>query len=540
MKNKITLLLLIIFVVIGATLRFFKLGEIPDSLNWDEVSWGYNGYSIWQTGRDEHGELFPLSFKAFGDYKQPVYVYLNALSIGLFGLNAFAVRFPSAFLGVLSIIITYLLVKELRSANTVALISAGLVAVSPWSIQFSRIAYEANVGQFFVLLGVWLFVKGLNMKNWILLCVSTIPLAISSYTYHSEKIFTPILFGGLVVFGFPFFIQHIKKALLVILLFIVLILPWVIDSRTTARGRSVTFLSNQTQLLTNSIEKLHYEQEQELFLGKLFYNRRIVYFTKYIDNYLAHFDPNFLFVKGDDARHHAPGMGVLYIVSLPFIIAGMIVLLRLKSKETFLIFLWFFLAPVAAALAINAPNASRSLIILPTWQLFGALGIVQIVNLINKSQHMRLAIIAIAILYSANILYFIHQYFVHTNTDMQQYWQYGYEQAVKFVHTQTLSKNIHFDESIEQGYIFYLFHTAYPPEEYMRKGLTFVSSDCYALDAIKFGSCKDLVYQPGDLLITRHQDYDAKFLPLAVFPTQDKQVTISVLEYGKQSSIAHF
>ena len=109
-KQKILLLLIIL---IGIFLRFYRLGDVPSSLNWDEVSWGYNAYSITQTGKDEHGASFPLSFQAFGDYKQPVYVYLAAVSVKLFDLNPFSVRLPSAVLGSATILFVYLLVAEL-------------------------------------------------------------------------------------------------------------------------------------------------------------------------------------------------------------------------------------------------------------------------------------------------------------------------------------------------------------------------------------------------------------------------------------------
>ena len=80
-------------------LRFYKLGEIPLSLNWDEVSNAYNGYSILKTGRDEYGSLLPLTNRSFDDYKPPIYMYLNAITVGILGLNAYAARLSSAFFG---------------------------------------------------------------------------------------------------------------------------------------------------------------------------------------------------------------------------------------------------------------------------------------------------------------------------------------------------------------------------------------------------------------------------------------------------------
>ena len=93
---------LIFIFLIAAALRLFALGSNPPGLYWDEVSLGYNAYSILKTGHDEHNRFLPIdTFKAFGDYKPPGYIYATVPSIALFGLNNFAVRLPSALAGTL-------------------------------------------------------------------------------------------------------------------------------------------------------------------------------------------------------------------------------------------------------------------------------------------------------------------------------------------------------------------------------------------------------------------------------------------------------
>ena len=68
--------LLILALIIGSFLRLYQLGLIPNALTWDEAAVGYNAYSILKTGRDEYGELLPIIFKSFGDFKPGLYVYL--------------------------------------------------------------------------------------------------------------------------------------------------------------------------------------------------------------------------------------------------------------------------------------------------------------------------------------------------------------------------------------------------------------------------------------------------------------------------------
>src|SRR3990167_393103 len=155
--NKTVLLGFII--VLASFLRFYNLGVNPPSLTWDEVAWGYNAYSLGIDGKDEHGRFLPLNYlESFGDFKPPLYAYLDVIPVKIFGLNEFAVRFPSAILGSLTVLLTYFLTKRIfwqsERKNLYGLTSAFILAISPWHIMLSRAAFEANVATFFIVLGV--------------------------------------------------------------------------------------------------------------------------------------------------------------------------------------------------------------------------------------------------------------------------------------------------------------------------------------------------------------------------------------------------
>src|SRR3989338_6145695 len=140
-------LILILIILLAAFLRFWQLGENPPSLTWDEAAWGYNAYSLGIDGRDEFGRFLPLNYlESFGDFKPPIYAYLDIIPVKLFGLNEFAVRFPSAFFGVISVLVSYFLTKRIfynsKSSQIYALVTAFLLAISPWHINLSRAAFE--------------------------------------------------------------------------------------------------------------------------------------------------------------------------------------------------------------------------------------------------------------------------------------------------------------------------------------------------------------------------------------------------------------
>ena len=107
-------LFLISIVLLAAFLRFYQLGINPPSLTWDEAAWGYNAYSLGINGKDEFGRFLPYDYlESFGDFKPPMYAYLDIIPVKLFGPSEFSVRFPSAFFGVLTVLLTYFLVKRI-------------------------------------------------------------------------------------------------------------------------------------------------------------------------------------------------------------------------------------------------------------------------------------------------------------------------------------------------------------------------------------------------------------------------------------------
>ncbi len=194
--------ILLAIIILASFLRLYKLGSYPPSLNWDEASLGYNAYSILKTGYDEHGKFMPLTnFGAFGDYKPPLYIYATVPSIAIFGLNEFAIRLPSAFFGILTVILTYLIAKKLFGDLSleignwkleIAALAAFFLAISPWHLQFSRAAFEANLGLFFSLLGIYLFLKFATGKPWWIL-PSVLSFVAGMYTFTGQRLFAPFI-----------------------------------------------------------------------------------------------------------------------------------------------------------------------------------------------------------------------------------------------------------------------------------------------------------------------------------------------------------
>ncbi|MBU1085769.1 phospholipid carrier-dependent glycosyltransferase, partial [Patescibacteria group bacterium] len=148
---------LILIIILASVLRFYNLSSNPPSLSWDETAIGWNAKSIFHTRRDEYGTRLPLVFKSFGDYKAPLYIYLTAPIVGLFGLNMITIRLLSVLAGISAVVVLYLLTEELTKNQIVALTTAFLLAITPWSVMLSRGAFEQNLALLFILLNIYFF-----------------------------------------------------------------------------------------------------------------------------------------------------------------------------------------------------------------------------------------------------------------------------------------------------------------------------------------------------------------------------------------------
>src|SRR5689334_2458739 len=85
----------------------------PPGFYIDESSIAYNALTISRAGADEYGESFPLYFRAFGDYKNPVYVYALASLFRVTGPSVTAARLLSAWLGALAALLLGLLAARM-------------------------------------------------------------------------------------------------------------------------------------------------------------------------------------------------------------------------------------------------------------------------------------------------------------------------------------------------------------------------------------------------------------------------------------------
>ena len=345
--RKINLFLFLI-LVLAVFLRFFQLGQNPPSLTWDEAAWGYNAYALGIDSKDEFGKFLPITYlESFGDFKPPVYAYLSVLPVKIFGLNEFSTRFASALLGSLTVFLTFLLTKDLFSDGTrkedryvkLGLTASFILAISPWHILLSRAAFEANVATFFIVLGVYLFLRAKYIP-W-LLPLSVISFVISMYTFNTARIVVPILLVGLLIKCIKNFLKFKKQLLASFVIGVAIVVPlllFLVTPQAKLRFQEVNIFSD-----INVIERINQETKNDYnsVWSKIIHNRRFAYTVEYLRHYFDNFNPSFLFIKGDgNPKFSVQDVGQMYLWEIPFFIAGIFLLIRKKEGGWWLVFYW--------------------------------------------------------------------------------------------------------------------------------------------------------------------------------------------------------
>lgn len=464
---------LISIILISIVLRFWQLGQNPPSLSWDEVAWGYNAYTLGIDGKDEFGRFLPFDYlESFGDFKPPVYAYVDIIPIKIFGLTAFAARFPSALFGVLTVFATYFLVKRIfdtsKRKEYYALFTALFLAVSPWHIMLSRGAFEANVVTFFLVTGVWAFLAGLEKKKW-LLFVSVIMFVLSLYTFNTPRIVTPLLVLGLAIGFRKELLMQWKRVLFACLLGIVLVLPTVpflLSPQASLRFKEVNIFSD-----FSVIERTNQEigNDNNAWWSKIIHNRRLVYGVSYIEHYLDHFNPSFLFIRGDvNPRFSTQDVGQLYLWDLPFFFIGIFFLFRKREGRWWIVPLWILIGIIPAATARETPHALRIETTLPMFQLLSAYGFTLFLFSLKK----RSALLGSILLFflGLNVLYFLHGYFVHYPKEYSQEWQYGYKESISYVKSVSDQYDaVYMTTELGRPYVYYLFYLPVHPSDFRAK-----------------------------------------------------------------------
>jgi len=515
------LIILGIVFIFGFILRLVFLSSIPGGFTPDEASQGYAAYSLLKTGKDEWGLSWPItSFRAFADFRAPLQTYLMIPGIAVFGLNEFSTRLPSAIFGSFAIILIYFLAKTLfPNKEKIAIFAALFLAISPWHLQFSRMALEANFASFFFTGGLLFLIKGL--KNPKILILSAIFFGFDLYSYLAAKIFIPLfILGTLLIFKDE--LNQIKLKYLAIFLGILTIFgtPIYFDSffgPGNIRGKDL-IITNFSKENLDEISKIQYLSPLNQFspvVSRILNNKLTFTLDTFYKNYLSYLSPSFWFAESGREVSYAiiPGTGLLYFWMIPLLFYGIYCLAKRRDKISLLFLLWLIIGIIPAAITKEGYRPNRAGSLMTLFELISAFGLINLLtNFKNLNKRLPKTFLGIIILVS--FVFYLNNYFF--------VWKIKYPSAMSFGFRDLVAKVDKYQDNFSkviidkgnQSQVFFAFYNKINPIEYQyyskqwwpiikNDGLLFLDMmNSYTLNKYTFrtfDSSVDLV--PGNLVI---------------------------------------
>ena len=188
MINRISKYIFLVFLALVAIYFFFyKLNSVPPGAYVDETLHGYSAYSILETGKDEYGKAFPIVFRLYGSYNEPLYIYLTTLPIKLWDLNIFSVRFMAALSGMATVFVIYLFLRSLKISTLGSL----FFSITPVVVFQGRVGYEVSLAFFLFCLGSLFLWFSIKSAKWII--PGFFVLSLSTYAAYAERFTVPFL-----------------------------------------------------------------------------------------------------------------------------------------------------------------------------------------------------------------------------------------------------------------------------------------------------------------------------------------------------------
>lgn len=210
---------ILLLILLFSFLIFYRIDWLTLA-NWDEAWYGSIARNIAQTGNfmkmNWNGKIYY--------HHPPLGFMLMALSIKLFGITEFAVRFTSAFLGLGSIILIFLVGKKFFKNNLVGFASSLVLGTSVWYLIRTRSGDLDSIFIFFYLLTVFFSLKTKDNFKWFIMTMISFAALLLSKTVIGASVGVLILFNNLgQVFKSK---KNFIVTLISIVAFFLILAPW--------------------------------------------------------------------------------------------------------------------------------------------------------------------------------------------------------------------------------------------------------------------------------------------------------------------------
>jgi 4-amino-4-deoxy-L-arabinose transferase-like glycosyltransferase len=357
--------ILLVILVIAAWFRFYALDTIPPGFTHDEAGHGHDAIAI------AHGAR-PL-YETVGYGREPLYDYVVAWVMPIFGESYLTLRVVSALAGLLLIAVMHFWVRRAFDVPT-AIATSAFLATSFWAVMVSRQALRSALlptlfaaSIFFMWQAVRPYAKQQSIqRRWPMISrlvsyvLAGLFLGLSLMTYMAARVL-PIVFIAFWVYLLIFH-RKIWRDNWFGVIFIIglgLIIAWPMFNYLATTPGAEQRLSQ----LSGPIDQLFAGNPQEL-LKNIF--GALGMFMFYGDNLWL---------------YNIPGRALLGLILGPMALVGVVIaMVRFKRLEYALALFWLIAGIFPSLITGVVASNLRSIAALPVVYLFVSIGLVEIMR----------------------------------------------------------------------------------------------------------------------------------------------------------------
>ena len=415
------LMFLLLITLVGVFLFFHKLEFNPPGLYVDEALHGYSAYSILETGRDEYGKAFPIVFRLYGSYNEPLYIYLTTLPIKLWGLDIFSVRFMAALSGLLTVFVIYLFLRSMK----LSILSSLFFSITPVVVFQGRIGYEVSLAFFLFCLGSLFLWFSLKKPKWII--PGFFVLSLATYSAYAERFTVPFLILFFVIAFKKVFLAKngIRYFMYGCLVLVLTQIPHLILLTTPA------FLPKTQEI---GIQAISFQAQKMAGLFPWPLAISFSFIREFLSQFTNYFSPRSLFLIN---YQDLPGLPLFYQWMVVPYLLGLFVLWKDKDKERkHFILLLALAAPITASLTKDPFPVHRAMPVVLPITLIISMGIDRILNIrFFKKESFNTIFKSglVVLIFIISAIFFWRSYFVFFPKEKAKYWGYGYSNLAEII-----------------------------------------------------------------------------------------------------------
>ncbi len=399
MKRSRQVLAPLLFAAAAAVLYARQLDVSPSAMHAHEIAIGRQASSLAQTGRDLDGRRLPLYFHVRGNvWTPPLPVYFTLLVMTMIGMPEWGARLPSVVVAAIDVALIYLIAARLFKRESLALLAAALLALTPSHFIHGRLALASVYPVPFILVWLYCLMLFVERRQLSLLVASTVSLGVGFYSHPTAVLTMPVYFGltVIVVLAVRGSVPMHAAALAGFIAPLLLVIPWFYVHREIF---PFTLGDWGLQTLANPSVGLRYS----LLSWPALTTRSTVYW--------GFFSPSYLFFTGGaDLVSSTRQAGVfLGVMAIP-LVYGIVEIIKSRWPDPLwrVILLAFALSPFAAATFTDAKAASRAVGMLPLGVLVAVAGLESLIG--HRQRALRVAGFAVLLLLPIQFYRFYDDY----------------------------------------------------------------------------------------------------------------------------------